>query len=101
MADSSKKSDISTPLATAAAAQTREDLPVEQSASPRTPCKGEGLAFTIGPGVERAVHGRPYERSGNDPVYRPLKIFTLDPAESRLEGSIAIVNVPYEPLKPG
>lgn len=101
MADSSKKSDISTPLATAASAQTRVAATDEPAASPKPSCKGEGVSFYIGPGVERAVHGQPYERSGNDPVYRPLKIFTLDPAESRLEGSIATVNVPYEPLKPG
>jgi hypothetical protein len=101
MADSSNKSDISTPLATAATAQTRDASAEETPASLTPICKEEGTAFSIGPGVERAVYGRPYERSGNDPVYRPLKIFTIDPAESRLEGSIAIVNVPYEPLEPG
>ena len=101
MADSSKTSDISTPLATSATAQTREVLPEEPSPGLKPACRGVGILFTIGPGVERAVHGSPYERSGNDPVYRPLKIFTLDPAESRLEGSVAVVNVPYEPLKPG
>src|SRR5262249_14409605 len=55
----------------------------------------------IGPGVTRAARGRPYERTGDDPISRPLKIFTLDPSASRLEGVEALVQVPYEPLTPG
>ena len=64
-------------------------------------CPGEGKRYRLGPGVTRAVSAQPYRRRGSDPVYRPLRIFTLDPAVSRLEGSVAVVNVPYEPLKPG
>ena len=44
---------------------------------------------------------RPYQRRPNDPVSRPLRIFALDPAVSKLEGAVAFVKVPYEPLKPG
>lgn len=62
---------------------------------------GEGRSFVIGPGVTRAVHGRPYVRKSDDPLYRPLKIFTLDPAVSRLDGAVALVKAPYEPLAPG
>jgi hypothetical protein len=62
---------------------------------------GEGSAFTIGPGVTRAIHGQPYERKSDEPFLRPLKIFSLDPAVSRLDGAVAVVNVPYEPLDPG
>lgn len=36
-----------------------------------------------GPRVYRAVHTRPYERRAGDPIYRPLRIFTLDPAASQ------------------
>lgn len=57
--------------------------------------------FTIGPGVTRAVAGRPYERKGRDPLFRPLKIFTLDPSASKLDGAVSVVSVPYERLKPG
>lgn len=92
----------STPDASAAVAQTRE--PLTESSAPagsHIKCPGEGVDFEIGAGVERAVHGQPYQRKGDDPLYRPLKIFTLDPSVSRLEGSVALVNVPYEPLKPG
>ena len=42
-----------------------------------------------------------YTRQPGDPVYRPLRIFALDPSVSRLEGAIANVNVPYEPLETG
>ena len=44
---------------------------------------------------------RPYERQREDPLYRPLRIYTLDPSASRLDGAIAAINVPYEPLEPG
>src|SRR6185369_9909930 len=55
----------------------------------------------IGPGVVRSIRGRPYERRADDPLYRPLQIYVLDPSASKLEGCIATVNVPYEPLEPG
>src|SRR4051812_10635544 len=57
--------------------------------------------FTIGVGVTRAVAGRPYERKGRDPLFRPLKIFTLDPSASKLEGAVSVLSVPYERLRPG
>jgi hypothetical protein len=34
-------------------------------------------------------------------TYRTLRIFSLDPSVSRLEGAEATVRVPYEPLAPG
>jgi hypothetical protein len=61
----------------------------------------EGRDFTIAPGVSRAAHGIPYERTPEDPRHRRLSIFSLDPAASRLDGAIAEVKVPYEPLAPG
>ncbi len=67
----------------------------------RTANPGDNGTFFIGRRVFGAAHVKPYERKGDDPVYRPLRIFTLDPAQSRLEGSIALVNIPYEPLAPG
>ncbi len=62
---------------------------------------GTGITFEIGPGVKHAIYAKPYERANDDPLYRPLKIFTLDPSYSSLEGAVALVNVPYEPLKSG
>ncbi|MCC6318437.1 MAG: peptidase M4 [Gemmatimonadaceae bacterium] len=58
-------------------------------------------AFTLGSRVERACRVVPYERRAGDPSTRPLRIFALDPAESKLHGNVARVDVPYEPLEPG
>ena len=43
----------------------------------------------------------PYERRKGDPIYRKLHIYTVDPSTPRLEGAVALVDVPYEPLEPG
>ncbi|MCC6443956.1 MAG: peptidase M4 [Armatimonadetes bacterium] len=90
----------STPEASSAEAQSRRgEGPEEKERGPHP--SGPIIGFAVGPGVERAVYAVPYERKSSDPVYRPLRIFTLDPAVSLLEGSVATVNVPYEPLEPG
>src|SRR5919199_1129357 len=100
----------STPQAPAAVAQSRpegapepaaEPAPAPASAAPAIPRPGALPCFHIGAGVLRAARTHPYERRGGDPLYRPLRIFTLDPAASRLEGAVATVNVPYEPLQRG
>lgn len=59
------------------------------------------LAFQLGSRVERACRVVPYDRAPGDPNSRPLRIFALDPAESKLHGNVARVDVPYEPLEPG
>jgi hypothetical protein len=91
----------STPSSVEATSQTIESTATESGSGgpPLPPSKQE--SFLIGEGVERAIQGRPYERQNNRPLYRPLKIFALDPSVSRLEGATALVNVPYEPLEPG
>lgn len=63
---------------------------------------GDGtLGWCVGTGVMRAARVKPYDRRAFDPIYRPLRIFSLDPSQSRLEGAIAVVDVPFEPLMPG
>lgn len=102
MAASTNDQTPSTPEATAAVAQSRIGLPPEAAEAGReVKCPGLGVNFQIGLGVERAVHARPYERKSDDPLYRPLRIYALDPSASRFEGAVATVNVPYEPLEPG
>lgn len=92
----------STPETSAAAAQTREPQPTPDAADEvRRTYPGEGIRYTVDPGLTRAVHTVPYERTADDPIYRPLRIFTRDPASSALEGAVALVNVPFEPLQPG
>ena len=58
-------------------------------------------AFTLGHRVERACRVIPYDRQPGDPITRPLRIFALDPSASLLQGNVACVDVPYEPLLPG
>ncbi|HEX6070778.1 MAG TPA: hypothetical protein VFZ18_13170 [Longimicrobiaceae bacterium] len=92
----------STPETSAAAAQTREAVPIAPAKDEiRRSYPGEGVLFSIDDAVTRAIHTVPYEREPEDPIYRPLRIFTRDPATSTLEGAVALVNVPYEPLTPG
>ncbi len=57
--------------------------------------------WLLGPGIARAASVRPYDRRRDDPIYRPLRVYTLDPSQPKLEGAVAVVNVPYEPLEPG
>jgi hypothetical protein len=59
------------------------------------------LGHDIGPGVERAAEVAPYERTSEDPPARPLRIFALDPSASSLEGAVAVVKVPFEPIASG
>lgn len=94
----------STPSSVEAVVQTSEGTPppiVPDSDAPAAPAMDDDKLFGIGDGVTRAVEGRPYERQDDQPLYRPLKIFALDPSVSRLEGATALVNVPYEELQAG
>jgi hypothetical protein len=61
----------------------------------------DGKFFVVDPIFLGAASVRPYERRFEDPIYRPLRIYTFDPTASRLDGAIATINVPYEPLDPG
>jgi hypothetical protein len=57
------------------------------------PCYGSGLT--------RQANIRPYVRRRDDPVTRPLKVFALDSGTARLDGALATIDVPWEPLTPG
>jgi hypothetical protein len=93
-------SAASTTSAVAATSQTR-DRPVAPVAPGSHPdFDGEGDYFTLGPGIRR-LPVTPYQREPGDPIYRPLRIYTLDPSLPKLAGAVAAVNVPYEPLEPG
>src|SRR5690348_10437099 len=99
MASYSERSVPSTPEASAAQAQSREGVP--HRVAPSGPVMPVGAPYTLGEGVTRAERIAPYERKSSDPIYRPLRIFTRDPASSLLSGAIALINLPYEPLRPG
>lgn len=99
MEDTPESSLPSTPESVKAVAQSDEGS--NAAATPASPGAGKATAFSVGEAVARAVEVEPYERLSGQPIYRPLKIFALDPSVSKLEGATALVNVPYEPLGPG
>jgi hypothetical protein len=57
--------------------------------------------FTISKHLARATRTAPYQLQRDDPLHRPLQVFTLDPAQSRLVGGTTTCRLPYEPLAPG
>src|SRR5690606_18043909 len=87
----------SAPAAFAAEAAALRPIPVKPGAR----ADARPPRFEIGPRVYRAARVRPYSLQPGDPLVRPLRIFTLDPATSVLDGAVAEVDVPYEPVAPG
>ena len=69
--------------AVAADAASREEggASAAPQSVPRHP--GEGQDYSIGTGVRQPLV-TPYERQHGDPLYRPLRIYTVDPSVSRL-----------------
>ncbi|MDB5744773.1 MAG: hypothetical protein JWR68_3088 [Polaromonas sp.] len=92
--------NASTTEAVAADVASREETAAASPEPGRRSFPGENVLYRIGQGVGRAL-SEPYERQPGDPLYRPLRIYTVDPALPRLEGAIATVNVAFEPLAPG
>jgi hypothetical protein len=59
------------------------------------------VSFEVSDRVARQALVRPYQRDPRGPLFRPLRIFTLDPSVSDRMGGVATVNVPYEKLERG
>ena len=57
--------------------------------------------FVVDPLFLTTAAMQPYQRKHHDPLYRPLRIYTLDPSASRLDGAVALLNVPFERLNSG
>lgn len=99
--------DAAAPAATQASAQTSDQMSDQTSDQGAAQTPGMQVTsvsptgFSIGPGLTHGADNRAYERKPRDPVYRPLRIFTLDPSEKALDGAQATLKVPYEPLEPG
>ena len=103
MTETAEGSLPSTPESVKAASQSSEPEPLapDTQGPPEAPLEKEEN-FLIGEAVGRVMEGRrPDERRGDKPLFRPLRIFALDPSVSRLEGATDLVNVKYEPLEPG
>ena len=58
-------------------------------------------AFEVSERVPQQAAVRAFKRDSRAPLYRPLRIYTLDPSVSDRVGGVATVNVPYEKLEPG
>jgi hypothetical protein len=58
-------------------------------------------SFEISERVARQALVRPYDRDPGAPLFRPLRIYTLDPSVSGRTGGVATVLVPYEKLERG
>src|SRR4051794_5725791 len=88
--------DTTEPNAAAAEGRGQATAAPGDTAAPTT-----GGFFSVDEAFLNAARTKPYERQRHDPLYRPLRIYTLDPAARRLEGALATINVSYENLKPG
>lgn len=58
-------------------------------------------AEILGKGVRRQALVDAYQRRSGDPVKRPLRVFTMDSTTARVDGSVASIQVPWEPLGAG
>jgi hypothetical protein len=89
----------STPAATSASAQSRGAEAGPPQESLRRGRARLGTDFVIGPRVVQGAVTHAYDRGQDDPVFRPLRIYALDPSASAADGAYAVLNVPYEPIE--
>ena len=89
-----------TPEAVKADAQSREGSRGGKEPS-RVNGNRKASLYELTPALFRAARMKPYERRGDVPLYRPLRIYLLDPGASRMEGAVGLVNVPFEPIALG
>ncbi|HEV2839831.1 MAG TPA: hypothetical protein VGW39_00760 [Chthoniobacterales bacterium] len=101
MAEEPNVQGVTPPEATVAEAATREQTGPAADSANMPACGIVGRDFEIDETLTRPISSLPYERKWDDPLYRRLRIFSLDPSVSRLDGAQATVKVPYEPLQPG
>jgi hypothetical protein len=94
------KAEAQTPGREAAAGGVPPGGVPSVGASPAADTSGDDL-FVISRRVSFPADARPHARRRDEPLYRRLRVYTLDPSTSRLDGAIAALNVPYEPLGPG
>jgi hypothetical protein len=57
--------------------------------------------YTIEPSVRLQSSVQAYELQPDDPVSRPLRVYSVSPELCRFDGAVATLEVPYEPLEPG
>lgn len=69
--------------------------------SPSPAAAGGVQAYQVAARVPLQARLRARSEAGGGPVFRPLRIYTLDPSVSARLGGVATVEVPYEDLQPG
>lgn len=89
----------STTEAVAAQAQSRGeaelgDAGIDRGDSDARAQANRNRSYETGNGIASSPLA-PYERRKGDPIYRKLHIYTVDPSTPRLEGAVALVDVPY------
>lgn len=89
-----------TSAAVAATQQSRNDAAIGAAVLAGRRPAARPTSFALGDGLYRAPVA-PYSRQPEDPLYRPLKIYSVDPSIPKLDGAIVTINVPYEPLEAG
>jgi hypothetical protein len=96
-----------TPGATAATAQTRgaesgaSDHAQRMTGANASDDASDAIAFRLGGRIRRSAEIPHFDRKPEDPIYRPLKIYTIDPSRHREEGQTAEINISFEPLRNG
>ena len=90
-----------TTAAASATAQSRGDEAGGGAGDGPPPGDSAPIKFKCGPRITKSAKIRHFERRSTDPVFRPLKIYTVDPSRHREQGQTAIINVPFEPVRPG
>ncbi|MCB1055305.1 MAG: peptidase M4 [Acidobacteria bacterium] len=95
MSDPAPPPVATTPAAAAVAQTAGSPVATHASVSPAV------SLCAIDPSIDFIADAKPFRRRDDDPLYRPLRIYSRDPAGSRVRGNEVEVRVPWEPLKPG
>lgn len=98
MSHPGESSAVSTPEPTRSVAMTPGTAVEDDSQSILTMEHRGPRSFTVAKAVVEEALTKPYDRNAADPVYRSLRIYSLDPAEGRVLGRTATIRIPYEPL---
>ena len=69
------------------------------SASEHQP--GENEMYRISYRIDLAWCTRLHERTTDEPLYRRLKVYSINPGLTRSDSGISVCKIPYEPLTPG
>lgn len=62
---------------------------------------GENEMYLISYRIALAWCTRLHERTADEPLYRRLQVYSINPGLTRSDSGIAVCKVPYEPLTPG